>query len=91
MNWNVEKVQQGKNVLSNTIGFSEEVNSVFQLKMFQIDTENGKKYIYFFNFQGFYAFFVKVSTDFVDWNVLKVQQGKVGCPVVFHEEINAMF
>ena len=45
----------------------------------------------FFNFRSFYAFFVKVSTDFVDLNVLKGQQGKTGCAVVFIEEIIAMF
>ena len=29
----------------------------------------------FSNFQSFYAIFVKFSTDFVDWNVEKSQQG----------------
>ena len=35
--------------------------------------------------------FVNVSTDVVDWNVFKGQQEKVGCLVVFNEEIIAMF
>ena len=31
-------------------------------------------------------FFVKVSTDFVDWNVLRINEEKIDCPVVFSEE-----
>ena len=45
----------------------------------------------FSNFQSFYAFFVRFSTDFVDSNVLMVQQGNFGCPVVFCEEFIAVF
>ena len=41
----------------------------------------------FSKFQSFYAIFVKFSTDFVDWNVGKSQQGTNCCPVVFFEEI----
>ena len=56
--------------------------------MSQIDIENNKTKL--FQFSRFLCNFVKVSTDFVDWNVFKSQQGNVGCPVVFHEEIIAM-
>ena len=44
--------------------------------MSQTNTENDLKNPKFFNFQNFYAFVVKFSTDFVDWNVLKGQQGR---------------
>ena len=42
-------------------------------------------------FPRFYGFFVKISRDFVNWKVLSSQQEKVGCPVVFYEQIIAMF
>ena len=42
------------------------------------------------NFQSFYAFFVKVWTDFAEYNVLKINKEKFGCPVVLYEEIIAM-
>ena len=45
--------------------------------MSQIDTEN-KKHPNFSNFQSFYEFYVEVSTVFVDWNILKGQQGESG-------------
>ena len=45
----------------------------------------------FSNFQSLYAFFVRFLTNFVDSNVLMVQQGKFGCPVVFCEEFIAVF
>ena len=45
----------------------------------------------FSNFQSFYEFFVIVSTDVVDWIVLKGQQENVGCPLVFYEGIIAIF
>ena len=69
---------------------SEEFVDVSLVKMWLIDTKV-TKITKFANFQIFNAFFVKVLTDFVDWNVLKGQQGKSGCPVVFYEEISAMF
>ena len=43
--------------------------------MSQIDTENDKN-TKFSSFESVYAFFVNVLTDFVDWDVLKGQQGK---------------
>ena len=58
-------------------GFSEEFISFFLLKMSQINTKNDKKRK-FLNFQCFYAFFVEVSTDSVDWKVLRVQQRGTG-------------
>ena len=46
------------------------------MKKSQVDTENDKVPKIFPIFKVFMLFFVKVSTDFVDWNVLKGQQGK---------------
>ena len=43
--------------------------------MSQIDTENYEK-LKIFHFLKFLLFFVRALTDFVDWNVLKGQQGK---------------
>ena len=66
------------------------------VKKSQIDTKNDKipKIVQIqktnTKFQRFYAFFVSVSTNFVDWDILKGQQ-KNGCPVVFNEEIVALF
>ena len=57
------------------VGFSEEIIAVFHMKKSQIDTENDK-IPKIFNFQKVYAFSPKFSTDFVDWNVKKGQQGK---------------
>ena len=34
-------------------------------------------------------FFGETLREFVDWNILNNEE-KVGCPVVFYEEINAM-
>ena len=56
------------------LGFSEEFVAVFVVKLSHFDTENDKE-PKIFQYRRFYAFFVKVSTDFVDWNVLKTQQG----------------
>ena len=52
--------------------------------------ENDKKHK-IFQFSKFLCFFVKVWKDFVDWNVLKINKVRFGRPVVFYEEINAMF
>ena len=49
------------------------------------------KNLKFPNFQRFYPFFVEVSTAFLDWTVLKDQKETNRCPVVFNEEIVAMF
>ena len=46
------------------------------MKMSQIDTENDKKPQIFQLSKFFLAFFVTISTDFVDWNISKGQQGK---------------
>ena len=61
------------------------------MKKSQIDTESDKKFKYFFFLEAFDAFFVKFFTNFVDWNVLSCQQGKVGCPVVVSKEFTAIF
>ena len=39
----------------------------------------------------FLGSFVKVLTVFLDWTVLKGQKETIRCPVVFNEEIVAMF
>ena len=57
------------------VGIFEEFIAVFEVKMSQLTpkaTTNSK----FSNFQRFYAFFVEVSTEFVNWKILKGQQGK---------------
>ena len=43
------------------------------------------------NFQRFYAFFPKVLTDVVDWNVGKGQQGKNVLSSMHRKKINAVF
>ena len=48
---------------------------MFKMKMSQIDTENDKN-PKVSKFQRYYAFFVDVSTDFVDSNVFEGQQRK---------------
>ena len=68
----------------------EEINAMFRKKMSETDTEIDKN-PKIFQFQSVYAFFVRFSTGFVDSNVLMVQQGKFGCPVVFCEEFIAVF
>ena len=54
------------------VGFSEEMMAVFQKKKFQIDTGNDKK-LKIFQFSKFLCIFVRVSRDFLDWNVLQGQ------------------
>ena len=42
----------------------------------------------FSKFQSFYAIFVKFSTDFVDWNVEKSQQGtNLLCSSLFRRDL----
>ena len=76
VDWNVENAQRdrnGRNSLSSMLFrrdngcFLNEKYIKFKPKM----TKNPK----FSKFQSFYAIFVKFSTDFVDWNVGKSQQG----------------
>ena len=57
------------------VGFSKEFNAVSYLKMSQIKADLDKKRK-FFIFHCFYAFFVTVSTAFVNWNVEKGRKGK---------------
>ena len=57
------------------VGFSEAMMAVFQIKKSQIYTEK-TKFSKFSILQSFFAFFVEVSTDFLDWIVSKIQQGK---------------
>ena len=60
------------------------------MKKSQIDTENDKN-IKISNVQRFYAFFSKVSTDFVDWNAKEGLQGKNAFSSMLRKEINAVF
>ena len=53
------------------VGIPEKINALFQLTKSQIDTANDK-YPKVFHFSTVYAFLA----DFVDFNVLKGQQGK---------------
>ena len=55
-------------------------------KRTQIDTENDRN-PKFSKFQCFHLFLVEISTDSANWNPLKGQTGKNGCPVGFHEEV----
>ena len=52
-------------------GFSKEPIPVFKLKCLELTQKKTKNT----NFSIFKFAFVKLSTDFVDWNVLKGQQG----------------
>ena len=73
VDWNNEKSQQERSVLSCRL--FEEFIPVFVAKMDQIGTENDKESKIFYILKILYKF-VEVSTDFVDWKVLKAQQGK---------------
>ena len=64
-----------KEKLRCPVEISEEFITVFLVKLYQNNTENDKN-PKFSNFRSFYAFFLQVSTDFLDWKVLKGQQGK---------------
>ena len=88
MDWNVEKGQQGKNVLSSRlfwrVYFSFRFENVLNC---QRKWQKPKS----FKFSKFLSIFVKVSTVFLDWNVLQCQQKTNCCPVDFNEEIVAKF
>ena len=71
VDWNVEKNQKGKNLLSSR--HFQEFTVVFKVKISQINTGKDRK-PKFLNFQSFYTFFVKILTDFEDWNVLRGQR-----------------
>ena len=53
------------------VGYSEEFIAVFLVKMSLIKTKNDEKQKLFPILNVFFAFSVKISTDFVDWNVLR--------------------
>ena len=55
--------------------------------MSQTNSESDKKNK-FFTFQCIFSTF---STNFVDWNVKKVNNKKICCPVGFSKELNAVF
>ena len=67
--------------LTYSLGFFVEFISVFQVKLFQINTENDrnlKNFLIFYFMQYFMQDFMQfliVSTDFVDWNVSRGQRG----------------
>ena len=58
------------------VGYSEEFIAVFAVKMSQIDTEKDKNHKTFQFLTIVSIFFSIFSTDFVNWNVEKGQQGK---------------
>ena len=84
MDWNVEKGQQVKHLLSSS--HYEKFIAFLEQKMSQIDTENNKN-PKFSNIKDFMKFFSTFSTDFVGWNVEKGQQGKLCCPVGSSEAV----
>ena len=57
------------------LGLSGKITAVYQMKKSQIVTETDKN-SKFFVFHCCYAIFVKFLNNFVDWKVLKVQQGQ---------------
>ena len=69
--------------------FSEEFIALFSMKMSQIDTESYKN-PKIFRCLKIYAFFPKISKDFVDCNVEKGQKGKNVLSSVLRKEINAV-
>ena len=58
------------------VGSSEGLIAVFQMKNLKLTPKKAKVQKVSI-FQCFYAFFVKFWTDFVNWIVLRGQQGKV--------------
>ena len=60
-------------LVRSPVGFSEKIMTVFELKKIFKFTPKMTKVPKFPKIQCFYAFFV--STDFLDWKVLKGQQG----------------
>ena len=72
------------------VGFSEEIIAVCELKNLKL-TSKMTKIPKFSNFQRFYAFISKFSTDFVDLNIEKGQQGTKCSPAGFSEEFIVVF
>ena len=55
--------------ICSPVGFSEELVEVFDFKKdLKLEPRMTKK-LKFSSFQSFYAIFVKISTDFVNWTV----------------------
>ena len=77
--------------LVRPVVFNEEIIAMFSMKMSQIENENDKNLGNFSIFKDFMHFFSKFSTDFVDWNVEKGQQGKYVLSSMLRKEINAVF
>ena len=88
MDWNIEKGQQGKNVLFRRFLWNSFLLFFLWqcLKLTPKMTKNPK----ISNFQRFYAFFDKISTVFVDSKVLRGQKETFRCPVGSFEEIIAV-
>ena len=61
--------------LAGPVVFNEEVFAMFCMKMSQFDTKL-TKVSKIFQFSKILCIFSQILTDFVDWNVEKVQQGK---------------
>ena len=60
------------------------------MKLSQIDTEINEN-LKIFQFSKILPFSPKFSTDFVDWNVEKGQQGKNVLSSILIKEMNAVF
>ena len=58
------------------VGIPEEILAVFQMKKISNWHRKWQKNPKISIFQSFYAFFVKLLTDFVNWKVLKGEQWK---------------
>ena len=71
VDWNVEKGQQGKHLLSSSL--YEEFIAFLERKYFKL-TPKFTKIPKVSNFKDFLQFFRRFSTDFVGWNVEKGQQ-----------------
>ena len=72
VDWNAINAQYGKHLLASRL-FR---NSCFVNEKYLKLGPKMKKNPKFSNFQSFYAIFVKISTDFVDWNFENAHQSK---------------
>ena len=90
MDWNVLQGQQ-KTIYCPVV-FIEEIVAKFRMKMSQIDTTENDKKLKSFEFPKIsFSFFSKISMGFIDWNIEKVNNEKMLCPVGFLEELITVF
>ena len=88
LNWFVSKGQQGK--AGCPVVFSEKFIGIFSMKVSQSDTENDRNII-IFQFSKILCIYPEFSTDFVDWNSERGQQGKKMVSSRRFEEFIAVF